>query len=143
MAREKAGLGKTTDRFAFNPTPPNGRVRVAFIGGRGVIGKYSGIESYYEDVGRRLASAGHQVTVYCRTYFTPCQSDHKGMRLVRLPRLRTKHFETVVHTLLSTVHATFGPYDIVHYHALGPALFSLFPRLAGKKTAVTVQGLDW
>ena len=35
------------------------------------------------------------------------------------------------------------PYDIVHYHTLGPALFSFIPRLAGKKTAVTVQGLDW
>ena len=34
-------------------------------------------------------------------------------------------------------------YDIVHYHCLGPALFSFLPRLAGKKTVVTVQGLDW
>jgi hypothetical protein len=37
----------------------------------------------------------------------------------------------------------FRPYDIVHYHTLGPALFSFIPRSAGKKTAVTVQGLDW
>jgi glycosyltransferase involved in cell wall biosynthesis len=34
-------------------------------------------------------------------------------------------------------------YDIVHYHCLRPALFSFLPRLAGKKTVVTVQGLDW
>ena len=34
-------------------------------------------------------------------------------------------------------------YDVVHYHCLGPALFSFLPRLAGKKTVVTVQGLDW
>src|SRR5438552_12230178 len=33
-------------------------VRVAFIGGRGVISKYSGIETYYEEVGRRLAANG-------------------------------------------------------------------------------------
>ena len=31
----------------------------------------------------------------------------------------------------------------VHYHALGPALFSCIPRLCGTKTTVTVQGLDW
>jgi len=31
----------------------------------------------------------------------------------------------------------------VHYHALGPALFSWIPRLVGKRTLVTVQGLDW
>ena len=33
--------------------------------------------------------------------------------------------------------------DIVHYHCLGPALFSFLPRWFGKKTVVTVQGLDW
>ncbi len=119
------------------------RLRIAFIGGRGVIGKYSGIESYYEEVGRRLAGAGHEVTVYCRNYFTPPHSCHNGMHLVRLPAIRSKHFETVLHTLHCTFDVLFRPCDIVHYHALGPALFSFVPRLVGKKTAVTVQGLDW
>jgi glycosyltransferase involved in cell wall biosynthesis len=57
--------------------------------------------------------------------------------------MRSKHLETVIHTLLSTAHALTQNYDIVHYHCLGPALFSFLPRLVGKKTAVTVQGLDW
>lgn len=118
-------------------------MRVAFIGGRGVIGKYSGIEGYYEEVGRRLAAAGHEVTVYCRNRFTPPQQNHNGMRLVRLPAPQSKHFETFFHTLLSSIHALSQPYDIVHYHTLGPALFSFLPHLAGQKTAVTVQGLDW
>jgi glycosyltransferase involved in cell wall biosynthesis len=108
-----------------------------------VIGKYSGIEGYYEEVGGRLAATGHEVTVYCRTFFTPLQRDHNGMRLVRLPTVRSKHLETALHTALSTLHVLFRPCDIVHYHTLGPALFSLVPRLVGKRTAVTVQGLDW
>jgi glycosyltransferase involved in cell wall biosynthesis len=127
-------------------TKPSGAakgLKIAFIGGRGVHSRYSGIEAYYEEVGSRLAEAGHSVTVYCRTYFTPAMSDYRGMRVVRLPSIRSKHLETVVHTLLSTLHATFSRYDIVHYHALGPSLFSWIPRLAGKKTVVTVQGLDW
>jgi glycosyltransferase involved in cell wall biosynthesis len=118
-------------------------LRVAFIGGRGVISKYSGIETYYEEVGKRLAQRGHEVTVYCRNYFTPAQPEYEGMRLVRLPTIRSKHLETLIHTLLSTAHAMTQPYDVIHYHALGPALFSFLPRLVGKKTAVTVQGLDW
>jgi glycosyltransferase involved in cell wall biosynthesis len=65
------------------------------------------------------------------------------MRLLRLPTIRSKHFETVAHTLLSTMHAFTQRYDIVHYHALGPALFSCIPRILGTRTAVTVQGLDW
>ena len=119
------------------------KLRLAFIGGRGVISKYSGIEAYYEEVGKRLVQMGHDVTVYCRNYFTPAQSEHHGMRLVRLPTIRSKYLETVVHTLLSTAHALTQGYDLVHYHALGPALFSFLPRLVRAKTAVTVQGLDW
>ena len=122
---------------------PARKLRVAFIGGRGVISKYSGIEAYYEEVGKRLAELGHEVTVYCRNHFTPPQAEHNGMRLVRLPTIRSKHLETLVHTLLSTAHALTQHYDIAHYHALGPALFSLLPRLVGEKSLVTVQGLDW
>jgi glycosyltransferase involved in cell wall biosynthesis len=118
-------------------------LRVAFIGGRGVISKYSGIEAYYEEVGKRLAGMGHQVTAYCRTYFTPTNEKHNGMAVVRLPTIRSKHLETLLHTFVSTLHVLVQPCDIVHYHALGPALFSFIPRLAGKKTVVTVQGLDW
>ena len=108
-----------------------------------MISKYSGVESYYEEVGKRLAGMGHQVTAYCRTYFTPAVGERDGMRVVRLPTVRSKHLETLIHTFLSTLHVLVQPCDVVHYHALGPALFSFIPRLAGKKTIVTVQGLDW
>jgi glycosyltransferase involved in cell wall biosynthesis len=126
---------------SYQPIPEH--LRIAFIGGRGLVSKYSGIESYYEQVGAELTRLGHAVTVYCRTYFTPPIAEHNGMRVFRLPTIRSKHLETAVHTLLSTIHATFSRYDVIHYHCLGPALFSFIPRLAGKKTVVTVQGLDW
>jgi glycosyltransferase involved in cell wall biosynthesis len=119
------------------------RLHVAFIGGRGVIGKYSGIETCYEEMGARLAEMGHKVTAYCRSYFTPNVRLHRSMRLVRLPTVRTKHLETLVHTLLSTIHVCFSDCDIVHYYTLGPSLFSFLPRMFGKKTVVSVQGLDW
>ncbi len=127
------------------PTPglQKDTLRIAFIGGRGVLSKYSGIENYYEEIGKRLAGMGHEVTAYCRSYFTPEVREHNGMRIVRLPTIRSKHLETLVHTFLSTLHVLTQPCDVVHYHALGPALFSFIPRIAGKKTVVTVQGLDW
>ena len=83
------------------------------------------------------------MTVYCRSYFTPEVETYRRMHLVRLPTPRSKHFETAIHTFLSTAHALFQGYDIVHYQALGPALFSFLPRLLNQKTVVTVQGLDW
>jgi glycosyltransferase involved in cell wall biosynthesis len=137
--RKKPSSGASAPPTALQPR----LLRVAFIGGRGVVSKYSGIETYYEEIGKRLAGMGHQVTLYCRTYFTPPGRTHNGMQVVRLPTIRSKHLETLVHTLLSTLHVLGEDCDIVHYHALGPALFSFIPRLAGKKTVVTVQGLDW
>jgi glycosyltransferase involved in cell wall biosynthesis len=138
-------LGARTTRIEGRSANDNReqQIKIAYIGGRGVIGKYSGIETYYEETGKRLASSSQGVTVYCRTYFTPAIAQHKGMRIVRLPTIRSKHLETLVHTVLSTAHACFQNYDVVHYHTLGPSLFSFIPRLFGKKTVVTVQGLDW
>jgi glycosyltransferase involved in cell wall biosynthesis len=143
IERKAAATPERANGPTFSQARP--RLRISFIGGRGVGSSYSGIEQYYEEVGKRLAARGHEMIVYCRGYFTPKQAgpDYNGMRLVRLPTFRSKHLDTFVHTLLSTVHATFGRSQIVHYHALGPALFSFLPRLVGKKTVVTVQGLDW
>jgi glycosyltransferase involved in cell wall biosynthesis len=142
LVRAKSGPRPAIPAIARRPLHPP-KLRVAFIGGRGVVSKYSGIETYYEQAGQRLARMGHEVTVYCRNYFTPPLKEHNGMKLVRLPTIRSKHLETLIHTTLSTMHVLTQPCDIVHYHALGPALFSFIPRLFGKKTVVTVQGLDW
>ena len=128
---------------ARNRTGKQHPLRIAFIGGRGVIGKYSGIETCYEEMGALLVEMGHEVSAYCRSYFTPKTPEHRGVRIVRLPTIRTKHLETLTHTFLSTIHACFSNCDVVHYHTLGPSLFSFVPRLFGKKTVVTVQGLDW
>jgi len=117
-------------------------MKIAFIGARGVADKYSGIETYYEEVGSRLVELGHQVTVYCRSYFTPKITHYRGMSVRRFPTVRTKHLETVVHSLISTVDAIFRDYNIVQFHALGSAPLSLIPRALGKKTVVSVRGLD-
>jgi len=138
LLRLYAGLRKAAT-VSEAPAKPH----IAFIGGRGVLSKYSGIEAFYEEAGKRLVESGYRITVYCRTYFTPPVREYAGMEVVRLPSIRSKHLETLTHTLLSTLHAIFHDCDVVHYHTLGPALFSLLPRLVGKKTIVSVQGLDW
>jgi glycosyltransferase involved in cell wall biosynthesis len=139
-AVEKSLFSRSPDMS--HPREPE-RLRIAFIGGRGVIGKYSGIETCYEEMGARLAEMGHEVSAYCRSYFTPETPEYRGVRVLRLPTIRTKHLETLIHTFLSTIHACFSNCDVVHYHTLGPSLFSFVPRLFGKKTVVSVQGLDW
>lgn len=39
--------------------------------------------------------------------------------------------------------SAFGPYDVIHIHAEGPAFFSWIPKLFRKRVIVTVHGLDW
>jgi hypothetical protein len=94
-ARQNAPIAKSLPDAEARATELP-RLRIGFIGGRGVIGKYSGIETCYEEVGARLAQMGHQVTAYCRSYFTPKARQYRGMRVVRLPTIRTKHLETLV-----------------------------------------------
>ena len=86
---------------------------------------------------------GHEVTAYCRTYFTPPGMNTTAYGQVRLPTIRSVHLETLAYVSQHVCMCRIQPCDVVHYHALGLALFSFIPRLAGKKTMVTVQGLDW
>ena len=67
---------------------------------------------------------------------------YRGMHIKRFPTVRSKHLETIVHSFISSLDATFRPYDIVQFHALGSAPLSSIPRVHGKKTVVSVRGLD-
>ncbi len=119
------------------------KLKIAFLGARGVVGTYSGIETYYEEVGSRLAARGHEVTAYCRKYFTPDVPSHRGVRVRRLPSLRSKHLETLSHSLLATLDCLRRDFDVVQYHAIGSSPLAIVPRLFGRTTIVSVRGLDW
>jgi glycosyltransferase involved in cell wall biosynthesis len=114
------------------------------LGLRGVPASYSGIERHVEEIGARLAAAGHEITVFCHaTPESPRLDTHRGMRLRHLPTIRTKHLETITHTALAAPASALGRYDIVHFHALGPGLLAPIPKLLSRSGIVqTVHGLD-
>jgi glycosyltransferase involved in cell wall biosynthesis len=119
-------------------------VRIAFIGLKGLPSTWTGIEFHVERLGRGLAARGHEVTAYTRTRYTPPGlTEHEGIRLVTLPTIHSKHLDASVHSLLASVHAVFRPYDIVHYHCIGPGFFGVIPRVARRRIACTVHRLDW
>ena len=118
-------------------------LRIAFIGARGIGSAYSGIETYYEEVGSRLVSYGHEVLAYCRRHATPDGTDFRGVTPIFRPCVRSKHGETFTHTAVSTLDVLFRRADIVQFHALGPSLFSAIPRLTRAKTVASIRGLDW
>jgi glycosyltransferase involved in cell wall biosynthesis len=119
-------------------------MRIAILGIRGVPANYGGFETFAEQLGSRLATNGHEVTVYGRDRYVPAAlRKHHGMRLVRLPAPRSKYLETVVHSLFAAAHALLQRYDLVYVcnSANVPAVIVL--RMAGNRVVLNVDGLEW
>jgi glycosyltransferase involved in cell wall biosynthesis len=121
---------------------------IAFIGQRGVPATIGGIEHHVEEIGARLVARGHDVTVYTRAnYVSNHVTEYRGMRVRYIPTAPTKHLEALVHSGLSTAVAMMpGPNhaDILHYHAIGPSVFTPLPRaLTSRGVVLTVHGLDY
>ena len=91
----------------------------------------------------RLVALGHEVTVYCANWSDYDGATYKDVRLVRVPSIRSKYFDTFSRSFLATLREVFSASDIVHFHASGSAPLALLARLFGKKTVVTVHSLDW
>jgi glycosyltransferase involved in cell wall biosynthesis len=118
-------------------------VKVAILGTRGVPASYGGFETLAEELGRRLADRGHEVTVYGRRGFVePSLEVHRGMRLVVLPSIGTKHLETVSHTFISALHAAFRRFDAVLLCNAANAPFIPILRWTGVPVAINVDGLE-
>jgi glycosyltransferase involved in cell wall biosynthesis len=119
-------------------------MKIAILGTKGIPATWGGIERHVEELAMRFVRAGHEVTVYCRPYYTTTTDEfYEGIRLKKLPTIRRKNYDAITHTLLATLHLLREHYDMVHYHAIGPATLSIIPRVFGKKTVATVHGLDW
>jgi len=118
--------------------------RIAFLGSRGVPARYSGFEVVVEELGRRLAANGYEVTVYNRLpHFSPPGAVWEGMRIVGLPTIRTKNLDTIVHTTLSMLHALRQRYDIIYLCGVGNAILGRLARVAGMKVVINVDGADF
>ena len=119
-------------------------MRIALLGSRGVPARYSGFETFYEQLGSRLAARGHAVTVYNRSHFIrDIKKEYQGMRIVPLPSIPTKHLDTITHTALSSLHALFSGYDIAHYCIVGNSPLVWLPRMTGARVILNVDGEDW
>lgn len=118
-------------------------MRVAMIGQKGIPALYGGVERHVEEIAVRLAAMGIETSVYCRRYFTPERGSYRGVHRIHVPSVSTKHLDAGTHGLFCTLDAIGRGFDVVHYHGIGPALFSPLARLGGKKVVVTYHAQDW
>lgn len=119
-------------------------LKIAMIGHKRVPGREGGVEVVVEELSARMAARGHDVTLYNRASkdVAPLK-EYEGCRIVTVPTVNKKSLDALIYSFLAALRSLFGGYDVYHFHALGPSVMLLLPRLLGKRTVATVHGLDW
>ena len=118
-------------------------MRIAILGTRGIPPRYGGFETFADELSRRLARRGHEVTVYCRTHYADAGAVRVGdVHLAVLPTVRTKYLDTVVHAFLSSVHAAWRGFDAVLFCNAITAAVCWIPKVSGARVLLNVDGLE-
>lgn len=118
-------------------------MKIAILGFRGIPANYGGFETFVEELAPRLVLKEHEVTVYGRSNVIGYKDEYyKGVKLVILPTIKHKYFDTVFHTFLSVIHSCFCNYDIVFILNAINSPLSIIPRFFGSKVVINVDGLE-
>jgi glycosyltransferase involved in cell wall biosynthesis len=123
----------------------NEPIRVLVVGLRCLPETEGGVERHAEALYPRLARLGCEVEVAVRTPFCSKNTPKRwrGITLKRIWAPRTGGLEPLVHTLLATCYAAVRRPDILHIHAVGPALMTPLARWLGLRVVVTHHGPDY
>ena len=125
--------------------------KVAVYGHKSIPSREGGIEVVVQEMTVRMAAMGHDVTCLNRGGDHDLFENHQeiidgkyhGVKLETVPTIDKKGLAAASSSFWAALKAAFGPYDVVHIHAEGPAAFCWIPKLFGKKIVVTIHGLDW
>jgi glycosyltransferase involved in cell wall biosynthesis len=116
---------------------------LAILGTRGIPANYGGFETFAEELSVRLAARGHDVTVYGRSNnIRYTGQEYRGVRLVILPTIGTKHLDTVAHTFLSVIHAVPRRFDCILMCNAANAAFAAVSRVTGTPVVLNVDGIE-
>jgi glycosyltransferase involved in cell wall biosynthesis len=125
-------------------------MKIAVIGTKGLPAKQGGIEHYCQEIYPRMVERGHSIDLFARSSYidSPWMKKYyfKRVRVISLPCLKLRGIDALFSSLLGAMLASSGQYDIVHFHALGPSLFTWLPKITSlfpSKVIVSCQGLDW
>lgn len=122
-----------------------GRGRLMMLGLRGVPGVQGGVERHVEMLATRLVARGWEVEVVGRSPYLPQAGVHvwQDVKVVPLWAPRSAALEALVNTFLGVCRAAVRRPDILHIHAVGPALMVPLARLCGLRVVVTHHGYDY
>jgi glycosyltransferase involved in cell wall biosynthesis len=114
-------------------------MRIAMIGSRGLGSNYGGVERCLDALCPHLVRMGHEVDVFSARglyALTPT-----GARNIPTYSVGGKHLSNLSRSTLATLCAIHR-YDVLHFHATGPAVLSVCTRLTGQVSVATVHALD-
>lgn len=128
-------------------------MKIAMIGHKRIPSREGGVEIVVEELSTRLVKKGHIVDVYNRkgNNIQDASADidkqklkeYKGVNIKTIPTFKKKGLEALAYSFFATIKALFGKYDVIHYHAEGPAAMLWLPHFFGIRTIATIHGLDW
>lgn len=124
-------------------------MKIAVIGSKGLPPRQGGIEHHCAEIYSRIAAEGHTVEVYARSSYNQkawnARYLYNDVQVTNVPSIPVRGIDAFASSGVAALMASLGKFDVIHFHALGPAIFSWMPRLlAGKtKVVVTCHGLDW
>jgi glycosyltransferase involved in cell wall biosynthesis len=120
-------------------------MKLCAIGLRGIPNVMGGIESHCQAIYPRLVKKGVDITVIARSpYVEKNAYEYEGIKIIPIYATKSKLFETFLHTFIAIIYARlFVKPNVIHLHAVGPAIFTPFARLLGMKVIVTHHGADY
>jgi glycosyltransferase involved in cell wall biosynthesis len=124
--------------------------KIVVTGTRGVPNIMGGVETHCEELFPRIAEMGYDVTILRRDNYVTELSDAEvkdglwnGVKLIDVASPKKKSFEAIVHTFRAINMAKALGADIVHIHAIGPALVAPYAKMRGMKVVFTHHGPDY
>lgn len=119
-------------------------MRIVVIGTRGIPNIMGGVETHCEELFPRLAKMGWDVSLIRRSsYVHDSLKEWKGVKLIDVDSPRKKSFEAIVHTFRAINRARKEKADILHVHAIGPALLIPYAKMLGMRVVFTHHGPDY
>lgn len=119
-------------------------MKIVVTGTRGIPNVMGGVETHCEELFPRIAEKGEDVTVIRRSnYVSDGLTEWRGVKLVTLPSPKKKSLEAIIHTFRAINEAKRLGADVLHIHAIGPALLVPYAKLLGMKVVFTHHGPDY
>ncbi|HEV7322807.1 MAG TPA: glycosyltransferase family 4 protein [Ensifer sp.] len=115
------------------------------LGLRGIPNVQGGVEKHVEMLAGKLLANGWDVEVVGRRGYLESGDRFawNGVEVLPLWAPRRMALEAIVHTFLGVCLAAWRRPDVLHIHAIGPALMTPLARMLGLKVVVTHHGYDY